>query len=137
MTGYQIEYRVKRDQTIRYVYEQAEILLDKNGYLDGLVGYIQDITKTKLSNHVLEKEKQLSQLYDNPDVGIWSINIPDAQYVNCSKGIEYITGYTQDDFNHGIQWSSIVFPKDLPQYLENQRKLELGKILHHQLPNHP
>ena len=61
MTGYQIEYRVKRDQTIRYVYEQADILLDKNGYLDGLVGYIQDITNTKLSNHVLEKEKQLSQ----------------------------------------------------------------------------
>ena len=107
MTGYQIEYRVKRDQTIRYVYEQADILLDKNGYLDGLVGYIQDITNTKLSNHVLEKEKQLSQIYNNPDVGIWSINIPDAQYVNCSKGIEYISGYTQDDFNNGIQWSRL------------------------------
>ena len=55
-----------------------------------------------MSNHVLEKEKQLSQIYDNPDVGIWSINIPDGQYVNCSKGIEYITGYTQDDFNNGF-----------------------------------
>ena len=80
MTGYQIEYRLlRRDQTIRYVYEQAEILLDKNGYLDGLVGFIQDITRyVKCLDHVLEKEKQLSQLYDNPDVGIWSINIPDC-----------------------------------------------------------
>ncbi len=85
-----------------------------------------------MSNHVLEKEKQLTQLYDNPDVGIWSINITNGQYVNCSKGIEYISGYTQDDFNNGIQWSSIIHPEDLPQYLENQRKLELGKILHHQ-----
>ena len=77
------------------------------------------------------KKSNYPKIYDNPDVGIWSISIPDAQYANYSKGIEYITGYTQDDFNNGIQWSSIVFPKDLPQYLENQRKLELGKILHH------
>ena len=46
-TGYQIEYRLlRRDQTVRYVYEQAEILLDKKGYLDGLIGFIQDITDT-------------------------------------------------------------------------------------------
>ena len=52
--------------------------------------------------------------------------------LNCSKGIEYISGYTKDDFNNGIQWSSIIHPEDLPQYLENQHKLESGKILHHQ-----
>ncbi len=76
-TGYQIEYRLlRKDQTVRYVYEQAEILLDKKGYLDGLIGFIQDITNSKISDHVLEKEKQLTQIYDNPDVGIWSIDIP-------------------------------------------------------------
>ena len=77
-TGYQIEYRLlRRDQTVRYVYEQAEILLDKKGYLDGLIGFIQDITNSKISDHVLEKEKQLTQLYDNPDVGIWSFDVQD------------------------------------------------------------
>ena len=47
-------------------------------------------------------------------------------------GIEYISGYTKDDFNNGIQWSSIVHTEDLPQYLDNQYKLEGGNILHHQ-----
>ena len=85
-TGYQIEYRLlRKDQTVRYVYEQAEILLDKKGYLDGLVGFIQDITDRKISNDLLEKEKQLTMLYDNPDVGIWSLNVQTGQYLNTSK----------------------------------------------------
>ena len=47
-TGYQLEYRIlRKDQTVRYVFEQAEILLDQNGQLDGFIGFIQDITKRK------------------------------------------------------------------------------------------
>jgi diguanylate cyclase (GGDEF)-like protein/PAS domain S-box-containing protein len=56
-TGYQIEYRILRsDQTVHYVYEQAEILLDQKGHLDGLIGFIQDITNSKISNHVLANQ---------------------------------------------------------------------------------
>ena len=37
-TGYQIEYRIlRRDQTVHYVYEQAEILLDKREISMGLL----------------------------------------------------------------------------------------------------
>ena len=92
-------------------------------------------TERKISNHLLEKEKQLTLFNDNPDVGIWSINVQTDQYLNTSKGIEYISGYTKDDFNNGIQWSSIVHTEDLPQYLENQRKLELGKYPSPSIPN--
>ena len=71
-----------------------------------MIGFIQDITNHKISEDVLEKEKQLKQLYDNPDVGIWSIDVRTGKYLNSSKGIENITGYTKDDFNNGIQWNS-------------------------------
>ena len=132
-TGYQIEYRiVRRDQTVRYVYEQAEIILDEKGHLDGLIGFIQDITDSKISDNVLEKEKLLTQLCENPDVGIWSFNVITNQYFNLSKGIEYITGYTTDNFNNGILWSSIIHPEDLPQYLAKQHTLEAGNVLRHQ-----
>ena len=132
-TGYQIEYRLlRKDQTVRYVYEQAEILLDKKGYLDGLIGFIQDITDRKISDQSFEKEKQLTKLYGNPDIGIWSIHVQTGQVLNSSKGIEYISGYTKDDFNNGVQWSSIVHREDLRQYMENQAQLELGNVLQHQ-----
>ena len=55
-----------------------------------------------------------------------------VDYVDYSKGIEYITGYTKDDFNNGLQWDSIVHNEDLQQYLDNQHKLAEGNILQHQ-----
>ena len=60
-TGYQIEYRLlRKDQTVRYVYEQAEILLDKKGYLDGLIGFIQDITNSKDFRSCIGKRKAVN-----------------------------------------------------------------------------
>ena len=60
-TGYQIEYRLlRKDQTVCYVYEQAEILLDKKGYLDGLIGFIQDITNSKISRSCIGKRRAVN-----------------------------------------------------------------------------
>ena len=41
-----------KTQSFNYVYEQAEILLDKNGHLDGFIGFIQEIINSEISNHV-------------------------------------------------------------------------------------
>ncbi|MFJ8064732.1 EAL domain-containing protein [Psychrobacillus sp. NPDC096426] len=132
-TGYQMEYRlVRKDRTVRYVYEQAEIVLTKKGHLEGLVGFIQDNTERKVSNDLIVKEDQIALFNDNPLVGVWSVNVQTDQCLNTSMGIEYICGYTKNDFNNGIQWSSIVHKEDLSQYLDNQHTLEGGNILHHQ-----
>jgi len=131
--GFQIDYRIiLKNQAIRHVKEKAEILLDSKGNLDGMVGYIQDITDQKNSSAVLEKEKQMKMLYDNPDVGIWSMDVQKGECVNHSKGIESITGYTKDDFNTGLQWSSIIHKDDFEQYLNSQLQLEAGITLQHQ-----
>jgi diguanylate cyclase (GGDEF)-like protein/PAS domain S-box-containing protein len=132
-TGYTMEFRIlRKDQSIRYIYVKSEIALDEKGHLDGLIGIIQDITDSKILEDVLEREDQLTQLYDNPDVGIWSIDVQTGRYLSISKGIEWISGYTTEDFNNGIQWPSIVHSEDSPQYLDNQYKLASGNILRHQ-----
>lgn len=131
--GFQIEYRlIRKDQTICLVREQAGILLDKEGNLDGVVGFIQDITDHKISSEVLEKEKQIKILYDNPDVGFWSFDVQTGKYLNTSNGIKYITGYTKEDLNNDLHWTSIIHNEDLQQYLDNRLKLEKGNIIHHQ-----
>ncbi|MGX9134104.1 EAL domain-containing protein [Rummeliibacillus sp. JY-2-4R] len=136
-TGYQTEYRiVRKDQSIRYLFEQTEIILDPNGNLDGFVGFIQDITNSKISSEVLENEKQLMPLYENPDVGIWSIDITTGNCLECSKGIEQVTGYSKGDFNNGIQWASLVHQEDLSKYLEVQHQLNAGISLRHQYRIH-
>ncbi|MFJ8234632.1 EAL domain-containing protein [Ureibacillus sp. NPDC094379] len=131
--GFQITYQiVLQDQTIRLVKEKAEILLDHKGHLDGLVGFIQDITDQKTSNDLVDKENHIKILYNNPDVGIWSMDLKKGECINSSKGIKHITGYTKEDFNNGLQWTSIVHKEDLKKYLDNQVKLELGNIIQHQ-----
>ncbi len=131
--GFQIEYRlIRADQTICLVREQSGILLDKKGRLEGFVGFIQDITDHKMSDELLEKEKNISILYDNPDIGIWSIDFQNSATISISKGIEYISGYTQGEFNNGLQWVSIVHSEDLQHYMDNQVTLEKGNILQHQ-----
>ncbi len=132
-TGYTMEFRIlRKDQSIRYIYVKSEIALDEKEHLDGLIGIIQDITDSKILEDVLEREDQLTQLYDNPDVGIWSFDVQTGRCLSNSKGIEWISGYTTEDFNNGIQWSSIVHSEDSPKYLDNQYKLTSGNILRHQ-----
>ncbi|MDR7238777.1 EAL domain-containing protein [Neobacillus drentensis] len=132
-TGYTMEFRIlRKDQSIRYIYQKSEIAISEKGHSDGLIGIIQDITDSKILEDALEKEDQLTQLYDNPDVGIWTIDVQTGRCLSRSRGIESISGYTTEDFNNGIQWSSIVHSEDLSQYLDNQYKLASGNILRHQ-----
>lgn len=130
---FQREYRlVRSDQTICYVREQNGILLDNKGNLDGLVGIIQDITDQKISGDVLEKETQISNIYDNPDVGIWSIDAQKNEVLKVSKGIEYISGYKKEDFRRRQDWDSLVHPEDIQQYSDDRLRVADGNILHHQ-----
>ncbi len=131
-TSYQMEYRIMKNNQVHYLFEQGEIFLDQNGNLDGIVGFIQDITNSKSSEEGIDKEKQLPQIYNNPDVGIWSFNAITGECLDCSKGIEQICGYTKEDFNNGMQWSDLVYPEDSLQYVENQIKLSSGYTLQHQ-----
>lgn len=127
--GYQIEYRfIRTDQTVCHVQEQTGILLDKNGNLDGLVGVIQEIPDYKNSKDGLELEKQVKLLCNIPVVGFKSIDLQEGESRETSKGIENITGYTNNDFKN-LRWVSIVYTEDLQQYLDNQRVLATGNIL--------
>ncbi|SOC38537.1 EAL domain-containing protein [Ureibacillus acetophenoni] len=131
--AFQLQYRlVRKDQTTILVQEQFGILLDGKGNLDGVVGFVQDIINHKLLDNILEKEKQIKEIYDNLDVGIWSLDLKSGRTVSYSKGIEYISGYTKDEFNMGLDWGSVVHKADHQQYLGVQFKLGEGKIIHHQ-----
>lgn len=130
--GMQIEYRIiRKDQTVLYVIEQSGVLLDKKGNVEGFAGFIQDITDHKIKDDICEKGNQLKLLYDNPDVGVWSIDFNKGMYGETSKGIENITGYTNEDFK-SLSWNAVVHNEDLQRYLENQHILAAGKILKHQ-----
>jgi diguanylate cyclase (GGDEF)-like protein/PAS domain S-box-containing protein len=123
---------VRKDQSIDYVNVRLEAYLGENGEVVRVVGYINDITDRKNYEHRLyEKEKQLSNLYKNPDVGIWSLNPITKQTYFCSQGVEQISGYSFKELPSLDSWISIIHPEDLPQFVEMQQGLAKGNIIRH------
>lgn len=131
-TGYKTDYRIPlKDNSLRYVVETADILLDENGYLDGLTGFIQDITHRKLYEQMKENDRQLSLLSDNPDFSMWTMNVQSGLTIHNTKGTEHITGYTAEELQNGIQWTSLIHPQDIEKFQKTQRALESGEIIRH------
>ncbi|MHC0038886.1 EAL domain-containing protein [Pseudoneobacillus sp. C159] len=79
-----------------------------------------------------EKEKQLSNLYNNPDVGIWSLNPISNQIFFCSQGVEQITGYSIKELQSHDNWKAIIHAEDLSQFVKMQQGLTKGNIIRHQ-----
>lgn len=121
----------KKNQATRVVWANSEVVLDRNGNLDGMVGYVQDITDFYLPEGI-NKEKKLNILFDNPNLGIWSANIQDDKVICTSKGVEYITGYKKECFNGAQQWASIILNEDMHLFYNNQRKLKSGQNISQQ-----
>ncbi|MFS0862434.1 EAL domain-containing protein [Fredinandcohnia sp. 179-A 10B2 NHS] len=132
--NYSAEYRlVRRDGTVSYVTEQAEVMLDENEIPIRYIGTLLDITKRKLAEMKLEEaENRIEYIYNNLEVGIWSYDVTKREYILLSKGIEIITGYTPSDFHNRLTWDSLIHPDDFQSYTDLQCKLQEGVKLEHQ-----
>lgn len=128
-TGYKIEYRIPNENgSFRYVFEKADIVLDANGYIEGLIGFIQDITHDKTTARAIEKEKQLSLLEAHPEVGIWTLDSQSRFTSESTKGLEHLTGYTTEELQKEIPWKSIIHPHDLENFETSREALKSGEI---------
>ncbi|WP_218971227.1 EAL domain-containing protein [Peribacillus loiseleuriae] len=123
---------VRRDRAIRQVYVQIEVFFDEQGQPVRVIGFVQDITNSKhIESKLMEKEKQFSQIYNNLDVGVWSIDMQTGQFILCSQGIEQICGYAVDEMENKKAWSSIIHPEDLQQYVDLHDELAKGNTIRH------
>ncbi|MGX2961668.1 EAL domain-containing protein [Peribacillus sp. JNUCC 23] len=124
---------MRRDQAIRHVYVQIEVIFDEKGLPVRVIGYIRDITSSKqIEFKLTEKEQQFSKVYNNLDVGVWSVNMQTGQFILYSQGIEQICGYLADDMEYNTSWSTIVHPEDWQQYMDLHDELAKGNTVRHQ-----
>lgn len=99
-----------------------------------IVGTLQDMTeKRKIEEKLFEKERQIEQIYDNLDVGIWSVDVTERKSILYSKGVEGIFGYPAEQFMEDFDlWERAIHPEDLPGVLAAREKLKEGKNIHHE-----
>lgn len=118
------EFRILRsDGTTIHVYNQADVILDENKKPVRFIGTVQDITKRRTAELKLkESENRIEHIFDNLEVGIWSLDIKNGEYNLVSKGFEEITGFSPSDIGNRITWDSLIHPDDYMEYHENQQK---------------
>ncbi|WP_099353323.1 EAL domain-containing protein [Fredinandcohnia onubensis] len=128
------EFRIlRKDGTVVYVYNQADVILDENKKPVRFIGTVQDITKRRTAELKLkESENRIEHIFDNLEVGIWSYDVKKARYMLISKGAETISGYSPTDFYNRLSWDSLVHPDDFPAFQEHQMNIQKGQNFFHQ-----
>jgi|GEM_PF-2746490 len=72
---YNIQHRILRDNEVRIIEEQGEVIWDENGQPIKMIGTVQDITKSKqLEQALRDSEQRLSNIINHTSDGILIIN---------------------------------------------------------------
>jgi diguanylate cyclase (GGDEF)-like protein/PAS domain S-box-containing protein len=91
---YEVEYRIiHADGDIRWVLERGTPLYNDRGELEGLEGFIQDITRRKQSEAAtLAAETRYRSIFENAIEGIYQTS-PSGQYLDFNPALARIYGY--------------------------------------------
>jgi len=95
---YPMEYRIVRpDGSIRHVWADGHLNLDKNGEVETVIGTVQDITERKLADAALQESQQkLAMHFQHTPVGVidWNMNM---EVIEWNPAAETIFGYTREE----------------------------------------
>ncbi len=121
-----LEYRIQHaDGNIRWVQENGGPLLNENGELEALEGFIQDITCRKQSEQqAQEAEERYRSIFENAIEGIYQTS-PTGQYLNFNPALARIYGY--DSINELVLGICDI-QKQL--YVEPNKRTEFTKLMH-------
>jgi len=101
---YEVEYRILHAEgSIRWVLERGTPLYNEHGEVEGLEGFIQDITRRKQSEAATSAaEARYRSIFENAVEGIYQTS-PSGQYLNFNPALARIYGYaSSDDLRQGI-----------------------------------
>ncbi|MGG3283117.1 PAS domain S-box protein [Paenibacillus solani] len=88
----------------------------------------------RLSHQALHLAKHRFRMLDDMllmmDIGIWSYDCGTKGIQNMSLGFHKITGYSQDEFENGLSWKTIIHPEDMTLYRSLVEQLQQGESVH-------
>ncbi|AUX41322.1 uncharacterized protein SOCE26_027320 [Sorangium cellulosum] len=111
-TDYACEFRlVGADGQVRWLYNRALVLRDRDGSPLRMVGVVGDITPRKLAELTLrESEARFRNMADHASVMIW-VTAPDASCTYLNRRWYEFTGQTEQT-GLGFGWLAAVHPAD-------------------------
>ncbi len=125
-TPFDIEYRILRDDEVRYVHSRSNVIRNDEGEPIKLMGTVMDITDRKLAQQQLERYKHII------DTTGEFVSFIDKDYVYQAVNKQYLHGFekdAEDIVGHSVPE---LFGQDL---FENRVKYYLDKALSGETPN--
>ncbi len=101
---FEVEYRILHAVSgIRWVLERGTPLYNEQGEVEGLEGFIQDITRRKQSEAATSAaEARYRSIFENAIEGIYQTT-PSGQYLNFNPALARIYGYeSSEDLRRGV-----------------------------------
>src|SRR5690606_14939462 len=91
-------YRIiKKSGEIRWVSERGQSIVNNQGKIEAIEGFIQDITDKKSSEQaIIDAEKRYRSIFENTIEGIFQTT-PEGQYINANPALAKIYGYNSAD----------------------------------------
>ena len=90
---------VRKDGSIQFMHEVAELLTDNAGQPLKLTGMAQDITDQKMADEKLRRsEHKYRLLFENNPMPMWMSSIPDLNIIDVNKSALRQYGYTREEF---------------------------------------
>lgn len=126
-SSFQIAYRIRRvDGRERRVWEQGAAVIDEQGRVEALEGFICDITdETELATRAAQREDQFRALVEQSLVGVYIIRDGRFTYVNPRLGD--IFGYPPEMLVALPAMLDVVHPQDRELVAENLRRRMEGE----------
>nr|WP_232429583.1 bifunctional diguanylate cyclase/phosphodiesterase [Noviherbaspirillum autotrophicum] len=120
-----LEYQiVRRDGTVRWVWERATGIKDMHGVYIALEGFIQDITQRKQAEQALhEAEQRYRSIVENAVEGIFQ-STPDKGYLAVNPALARIYGYDSPQ-----QMIDHLRDIDSQLYVDPQRRAEFLRCM--------
>ncbi|MEX2455927.1 MAG: PAS domain-containing protein [Balneolaceae bacterium] len=126
---FEAEYKIvlQNDQEERWIYEKADVEYDENGEPVLMVGIMQDVTKVKVYEEELEREKNLFKITSDlvSDL-VWDLDLQQNK-VWWSDGIEQHFGFDREDIGDSLDfWSDHIHPDHLERVVTSLEKAIAG-----------
>jgi len=115
----------------KFIWGRDEPLFRPDGTITGAIVAVVDITELKRSESALrESEERWKFALEGSEEGVWDWNIKTGE-THYSRRWKEMLGYQDSEISNEFEeWSSRVFPEDLPKVLQAKRDYFDGKTMH-------
>lgn len=115
--AWDIEYRIMhRDGGLRWVHEKGRSILDADGHVDYLDGFILDITERIQAEKILQEKSDELDRYFSSSLDLLCIANTSGEFIRINPEWEKVLGYTVKELE-GRKFLDFVHPEDMESTL--------------------